>query len=317
MRKAFMHVFSLLCLIMFVPNVFAAEADKNDTKTPKFKPSLSVGYAFSAQNDFVFDGVNGASLGGVRKITTRIPSMSGLYISGDFQYNFTDRLCLSVSAHWALPLANSTTGEDFNDNVGNREWDSDKRDWVSADILVSYAFLKNVSFVKDLSGVAGIRGDYQNIKFKNAHNNVIILSSPADTANYEIYTYSPVIGVSTTFKGFKAGIFGGDIKLGMMGSPLVYTSLKYNETFVGGLAFNADEKFWRCMFWNFSAEMTAISVKLGQTADLSVIAFGQYTQYYMNNDVTITYTPSGETNDFKFTASPNLAVVGLKLAIAF
>jgi hypothetical protein len=279
---------------------------------------MSVGYAFSAQTDFIFDGVNGASLLGARKITTRIPSLSGLYISGDLLFNFTDRLGLSVGGRWAFPLGSVSTHEEYNGNPAiGRDWDSDRRDWVSADVLLSYILLKNVSFVKDVSLVVGFRGDYQNIKFKNAHNASGVASGMTDSVTYEIQSYSPVFGVSSTFKGFKAGIFGGDIKLALLGSPSAYTSLKYTETFASGASLNVDDRFSRTYFVNFAADVTAISAKLGSKADLSVIIFGQYTQYHMDDRVIMSTTPATSEFEYKFNASPNLAVVGIKAAVAF
>jgi hypothetical protein len=80
---------------------------------------------------------------------------------------------------------------------------------------------------------------------------------------------------------------------------------------------NVDEKFWHCYFFNLAAEITAISAKIGPKADLSVIAFGQYTQYFMDSHVTVATNIPGVVNDFNFTARPNLATVGIKAVIAF
>jgi hypothetical protein len=190
MRKIFVQILLLLCLIVFAPNVFAA------------------------QTNFEFDSVNGLNLLGAAKISNRIPSLSGVYIGGDFLFNFTDRLGLSLGARWAFPIGSISTHEEYNESsIVGRDWDSDRRDWVTADVLLSYVFFKNVSFVKDISAVVGLRGDYQNIKFKSPHNSSNVATGLTDTVNYEIQTYSPVFGVTSTFKGVKSGIFGGDIKL--------------------------------------------------------------------------------------------------------
>ena len=308
-------------MVLFAASAFAADG----TATPRFKPSLSIGYAFSGGTNFDFASVDGTTIFGGREFDHRIPNLSGAYVAGDLLFNITNRLSLTAGVKGTVSFKNGTDDEMVGFTppaFAVRNWDADARYWCTADLLLSYAIVKDASFLKDLSAVAGFRYDYHKISFKNAQVTAGgVVSLPTDKTDIKMQTYSPVLGVTSTLQGFKSGIFGGDIKLSLLGSPFVFGRMDYTEGF-GDPAFRFEvaENFGRSYFLNIGAEVTAISAKIGPRADLTVALFGQYTQFVIDDKVTMTGVTGGGlvvTKDFNFTARPNMAVVGLKAAIEF
>ena len=311
----------LFCMVLFAASAFAADG----AATPRFKPSVSLGYAFSGGTNFDFASVDGTTIFGGREFDHRIPNLSGVYIAGDLRFNVANRLSLTAGVKGTVSFKNGTDDEMVGfapPAFAVRNWDADDRYWCTADLLLSYAIVKDASFLKDLSAVAGFRYDYHKISFKNAQVTAGgLVSLPADKTDIKMQTYAPVLGVTSTLQGFKSGIFGGDIKLSLLGSPFVFGRMEYTEGFADpAFKFEVADNFGRSYFLNLGAEVTAISAKIGPRADLTVALFGQYTQFVIDDKVTMTGVTGGGvvvTKDFNFTARPNMAVVGIKAAIEF
>ncbi len=307
-------VVTLLCFIFCSSFVLAAEGDRIPYK--KFKPSISLGYAYQGGTDLVLDGKDGASLLGAHKIDLDIPLKHGSYIAGDFQFNFTDRLNLTVGGRIVNALTTPGSREEYNSNPGiSRYWESDKQYWVTGNVLMSYAFLKNASFVKDISGVAGVRWDYSKISFKNPSNPSGVASSSYNTIDLKTSMLSPLVGISSTFNGFKSGVFGGDIKVGLTASPITLGRVKFEENFTA-TKMEADDKFNRYFMFSLSAEATVISAKLGPRAELLASIYGEYTKSYINSDIEMTATGDA-TGKYNFSMQPSVALIGAKVAIEF
>ena len=116
--------------------------------------------------------------------------------------------------------------------MADRTWDSDgTAHWVSSDLLVSYALIKDRPIIKDLSVVAGVRWDYQTMSFDDPRNALNVLSSPADTVDFRMQTLAPVAGLSLTVGGLKSGIWLGDAHLRVLAGPIVWGNEDYRETF--------------------------------------------------------------------------------------
>ena len=190
----------LMCFVLCASLVFAGEdvARSGDDSKWRFKPTLSVGYAFSNHTHIKFDSDIG--LAGVRNIDLKIPGFSGVYLAAELPFALTDRLKLTLGGRLAFPGSNREATEAYNDFVANRDYDSNDRYWVTADLLLSYAFIKNVSCLKDLSAIIGFRWDYQTMSFDNPHSTFGILTSPLDKVSFRMYTYTPVFGLTSTFK---------------------------------------------------------------------------------------------------------------------
>jgi len=312
---------SMLFLVLCASLVFAADRGMTakDDGSWKLKPTLSVGYAFGGATNLTFTGVHGASLLGANRIAWKIPNISGVYIAGELPVMLTDRLNLALGGRWVFPGSDKEVHEGYNysPTIG-RDWNSDERDWVTVDLSLSYAFVKNASFLKDISAVVGFRWDYHNISFENPHNPVGVASGPTDTVDFKMNTYSPVFGLTSTFKGFKSGIFGGDIKIGAFASPVAWGDIEYKEPFGGaGTSISFDGNLDRCYFYNVVGEMTALSGKIAPKIEASLSIFAQYTKFFAEDRVSGTTTPVATRRNFDFSMHPGLATVGAKVAIAF
>lgn len=305
---------SVLCFI-FCSSAVAADGDA----LKRFKPSISLGYAYMGGTNLVLDGQNGAVLLGANKIDIDIPDKHGSFIAGDFQFNFTDRLNLTVGGRIANALTRPGSHEEYNNaSAIGRDWESDKQFWLTGDVMVSYAFLKNVSFVKNISGVAGLRWDYSSISFKNPTNASGVISASTDKVDLKVSMVSPVIGVSSTFDGFRSGIFGGDIKVGLLASPFTSGRIKYKESFnPAGTEIEADDNFYKAMMFSLSAEAALITAKIGPKAELLVSIYGQYTRHFIDSDIELSAVPGGTHGDFNFSMKPSMAIAGVKASIEF
>lgn len=323
MGRKFLGFLGLLSLVVFSSVALAGDyvvPEKASKSEPawRFKPSFSMGYAFGGDMDLTLSLADGPSLLGVTAAKLEVPSFSGVYIAGELPFAITDRLLITVAGRWAFNAADDASLELYNEtNLFGRLWDSDGRDWVTADLLVSYAVVKDLGFLKELSGAVGFRFDHHAMSFENAHRPRLVLSLPSNTIEYEMNTYSPVFGLTSTLMGPRSGIFGGDIKLSFFGSPVGFGDMNYKETFGPTIALEYDGGLDDVAFYSFSGEFTALSGKVspGMTASLSV--FGQYTEFFVEGGVTAVSSPIRFERDFDFGCNPSLAVVGLKASLAF
>jgi hypothetical protein len=323
MRKMMIKVLMLACVVLFASMAFAEGVKVNDPakqdREPRFKPTLSVGYAFLGDTSMKFVA-RGGTFFGVGKIDLKVPSVSGLYLAGELPFALTDRLTLTLGGRWAFSGSSTEATEVYNSGIALRNWDSDDRDWVTADLLLSYAFVKNVFFLRDISGVLGFRWDYQKVSFDDPQAQGV-LSLPTDTITFRMNTYSPVLGLTSTIKGFKYGIFGGDIKLGGFGSPIAWGNMKYTEEFAQTTRLRFDDDLNRVYYFNVLGEITALSGKIGSGVEASLSIFAQYTKFFVKDNPTGKGQFGGvglpAATDFHFTMRPNLTTVGIKASAAF
>jgi hypothetical protein len=313
MKKTTMEILVIVCLVLCALVTFAAE---KETGYSWFKPSLSVGYAFSGDTNITFT-TKQVGLGGITKIDAKVPDVSGIYVAGELPFALTDRLKLALGGRCAFSISNEHMNEVYNEVIARRKWESENRYWVTADLSLSYAFIKNFSFIRDVSAVLGFRWDYQSMKFKNPQAQGV-LSSPVDTISFRMNNYTPVFGLTSTFKGFKYGILGGDVKLGVFGSPVGWGKPKFTEEFGNLARIRFDGDFNHAYYFNVLGEITALSAKITKGVEASVSVFAQYTKFYINDDVTgkIDGIIIGRS-DFDFKIRPNLATVGIKASMAF
>ncbi|MEE9910440.1 MAG: hypothetical protein K4571_01850 [Deltaproteobacteria bacterium] len=305
----------IVCLISFSAMVFAEEPDGVILK--RFRPSISTGYAYMGPTNIVFEAKN-IPLLGAGKFDVDLPGKSGSYVGGDFSFSFTDRLNLTVGGRLANAWTTPVMHEQYNGNPAiGRNWESDQQFSMMVEAMLAYAFVRNVSFVKNVSGTVGVRGDFQHIRFKDPSQASGVVSSVIDKMDLNVGTVSPVIGVTSTFSGFRSGIFGGDIKVGVSASPFALGSVKYEETFSpAGTKVEAEDNFYRSMMISASAEATVITAKINPKADLMVSIYGQYTRYFIDSEIEMQAT-GGSTGDFNFSMQPSMTIVGIKAAVEF
>ncbi len=323
MKKIMIVISALVCFVLCASLAFAGEdvAKSGDDSKWRFKPTLSVGYAFSSDTHIKFDSDIG--LFGVRNIDLKTPGFSGLYLAAELPFALTDRFKVTLGGRLAFPGSNRGATEAYNDFVANRDWDSNDRYWVTADLLLSYAFVKNVSCLKDLSAIVGFRWDYHTMSFDNPRVTFgFVVTSPLDKVSFRMHTYTPVFGLTSTFKGFKYGIFGGDVKLGIFGSPIGWGNARYNEEFGVGGAFGQiriDGDIDRVSFFKILGDFTVLSGKITPGMEASLSFFAQYTKFFARERLSgVGHSGAAVAlSDYNFKMRPDLATLGIKASIAF
>ena len=322
MKKIMIVISALVCLVFCASLAFAGDkAVDNPVKKdrePWFKPSLSVGYAFSSDTHIKLD-MESIGIVGLRDTDLKIPGFSGVYLAAELPFALTDRLKLTLGGHLAFPGSNRGATEAYNGFVASRDYDSNDRYWVTADLLLSYAFVKNVSCLKDLSAIIGFRWDYQTMSFDNPHSTFGVLTSPLDKVSFRMHTYTPVFGLTSTFKGFKSGIFGGDVKLGIFGSPIGWGNAKYSEEFGQIARISIDGDLSRVTFYKILGDFTLLSGKITPGIEASLSFFAQYTKFITRERLSGGGYLGGAVgqSDFDFKMHPGLATLGIKASIAF
>lgn len=315
MKKIMIGILAVLCMVLFVSAAFAGEKEEASW----FKPALSVGYAFDAVDPHFTFTTRGAPLIGGTNIDIEPPRLSGIYTALELPFAVTDRLKLALSGSLTSNLTSDDMDETYNFGTIRRSWDLDNSNnrW-SADFLASYAFVKDLSFIKDISAVAGVRWDYQTARYDEPFNVMGVLSGPGDTEEFTMYTLAPVFGLTSTFKGYKYGIFGGDIKLGLLGGPIVFGHLDYKEKFGNGALswhFDDDLNSGGYLFKVFG-EITALSGKIAPAIDGSLSIFAQCTVSKAGGTLDGTAN-TGATQGFDFESDSSVVAIGLKAAITF
>jgi hypothetical protein len=289
--------------------------------TWQFKPAIEVGYASGGSYTLTLNTATGVALLGANRIDVKVPTAPGIYVAGELPVRLTDRLTLALDGRWIFFGTGKTADENYNGLSGiHRTWDTDKRGWGTVDLLLSYAIVKNAGVVKDISPVVGFRWDRYDLGFNNPTNATGVANLPGDTVDFRMNTYAPVFGLTATFAGFRSGNFGGDIKLGVFGSPWIWGDMTYTETFAAFTSLRFEGNNIRGSFVTVMGEATLLSALIapGRPATLALTA--QYTRLSTHETVLGTGFAGGavlaQTN-FDFSASPSVFTVGLKGAIAF
>ncbi len=342
MKKSFFGIAASLCLVLCVSFAFAAEQvepnDKCTAATPApaspccfLQPSFSTGFSEAGATNYQFNFLAATGLAGVSSLNFRSPAFAGYYLAGDLPYAVNDRFKVTLGARWA-PGYNSGTGQDtYTEPIPppqfGRGWASGDSDWVTADLLASYVLARNCSCLKDFSIVAGFRYDYHHMGISDAIPTPFVNGKASDTIGLTTQTYGPVIGVTATLPGYKCGIYGGDIKIGVLGSPVVWGNMDYRETFgavqpYALLSINGNLEARQTEFFCISAEATAVSWKMCSGLQATVSIFADYTQFYGAGNLAGQVSVSGfpgpvETSPAGFSMSPYLLTAGLKFALAF
>jgi hypothetical protein len=324
MKKIMLGIVAVLCMVLFVSAAFAGEKgaisnSEGNYWAPWFKPALSVGYAFDAiDSNFTFT-TRGGPLLGVTREDIEPPRLSGIYTALELPVDVTCRLKLALGGSLTSNLTTDDMREVYNYGIARRIWDLDNSNnrW-SADFLASYAFVKDLSFIKDISVVAGVRWDYQTARYDEPLAVGSIGSGPRDKEDFTMYTVAPVFGLTSTFKGYKSGIFGGDIKLGLLGGPIVFGHVNFKETGANRadfLRFDDDLNSGGYLFKVFG-EITALSGKITPAIDGSLSIFAQCTLSKAGGTLDATDS-TGATGSFDFDSASSVVAIGLKAAITF
>jgi hypothetical protein len=320
MKKVLISCVVAVCMILFASAAFAGEQAKGEGNNwaTWFKPTVSVGYAFDASQPHYTFTTRDFALLGATKIDIKPPRLTGIYLAGELPVQVTSRLKLALEGSWTWSLTNDNMDEVYNHGTARRSWDLDNNsDMATVAFLASYAFIKDLSFIKDISAAAGMRWDYHTMRFDEPFKVIGVASSPADTIDFRMHTLEPIFGLTGTFKGFKSGIFGGDMKLGVLAGPIVWGHVNYKERFVGaGTLWHFNDDLSSGYLVKVFGEITALAGKISPGMDGSLSIFAQYTRSKASGTLDATANV-GPGASFDFDTASDVIDIGLKAAITF
>jgi hypothetical protein len=323
MRKAFIWILALFCFSLTIPAAFAGEdvPATDGADRPWFKPTLRVGSAFDVGDGVYYLHTENLALAGLIRSHPKLPSAARVYLAAELPVSVTDRLTLSVGGSWAF----YTRARDVHESLGFavRNWDRDNRDdWVSADFTVSYAIVKDVSIIKNLSVVGSLRWDYRDMFFTDPYVAAgAVASLPADELDIKTQTLAPVFGLTCTLAGRKSGLFGGDIKFGALAGPVVWGTVDWRETFATPMfhfGFKGHPSHGYVV--NTFVELPVYSGAIKPGLDGSVSFFADYTRTFVNGPVGGARYSSGvliDTSPYHFESLSNVMVLGINASFAF
>jgi hypothetical protein len=321
MKRFLICLLALSCLIFLIPAAFAAE---DAAGTPFFNPTLRVGCAVDAgTSHYTFTTARSPIALLYGDDLTR-ESHPRFYLGLELPFAVTDRLTLKLGGSWAF----SGTEKDLLETgtapgvVGLRSFSADGANhWATADLLVSYALIRDAGVVKSLSAVAGVRWDYQSMGFHYPYAVTTFNSASSNTIDFRMQTLAPVFGLDCTFTGIKSGVWGGDLELAFLAGPIVWGSEDYHVSYFPGnisrMRMHGD--FHEGYIVDVFAEATVLSGKITPAMGASLSVFGEYTHTIAKGEVTGTIsigTPPLRS-PFHFETGSDVVVFGLSGALAF
>ncbi len=317
------RLFGVLSLVLMLPFISSALAGEDvpaaGTTVPRFNPTLRVGCAFdAAETHYVFDAKR-SDLSDVTKIDLNRAPHARLYLAAELPFALTDRLALAVDGEWSFSRTEKQLGLSGNNGVFALYWDpDDTAHWVTADLLVSYALVRDAGVIKDLSVIAGARWDYQTMGFTNPHDVRGFISRPTDTIDFRMQTLAPVFGLGCTLTGIKSDIWGGDVNLLFLAGPIVWGSEDYAETFANIETIRFHDTFHHGYMIKAYADVTVLSGKITPSMEASLSIFGQYTRIDAKGDVEGTITGGAPNRSpFAFEMKSDVGVIGIDASLAF
>jgi hypothetical protein len=313
-----------LSLFLLVPTAFAGE-DGSGTDTadrPWFMPTLRVGCGFDV-GDTVYDlKTRGVALAGLTRSNPKLPSTARVYLAAELPVAVTDRLTLSLGGSWAFYTRARDVHESINTIFSRRDWERENRDdWVTADFTVSYALIKDVSIIRNLSVVGSLRWDYRDVLFTNAHNDVFLNSAPTDELDIQMQSLAPVFGLTCTLAGRESGFFGGDITFGALGGPVVWSDVEWREGFAApAFQFLMKGNPSHGHIVNAFVELPVYSGTIKPGLDGSVSFFADYTRTAVRGNIDGARYSGGvliNTSPYHFETLSNIMVLGINASLEF
>ena len=290
------------------------------------KPAISVGCLWNLGNTEYTLTARGAGIGGVTERLYDYKTSSAIYLAGRLPITFGKRLEVAISGSWAIPAGSSDVKHEdfFGVLLGGRTWEAETN-WVTADLRLSYALVKDFYFIKALAPVGGLRYDYWKTKYDDPHDVSpgFAVASPTDKADFYTSTLLPYIGLKTTIGGLKIGAFGGDLKLGAIGGWTAWGKVKHYETrdltgprhdtFKGRLR-NSGHFF---DFGEFFGEYTVLSFALSRSIQGSLSIFAKYNLFNATGKLDGTRVPAGTFDTFDFKIDRSSLAAGISAALKF
>ncbi len=313
MKKIIVGILALLLVGTLVPAAFA----QDENCRPWFAPTLRVGLAVDAQRPLYSLQAQGLPLVGISRFDLELRSVERPYIALELPFYVTDRLAVTLDGDWSFTAWERDVNERYLFMLAGKTWDSDgTAHWVSSDLLVSYALIKNRSIIKDLSVVAGVRWDYQSMSFDDSENGLGIPALATDELSFRMQTLAPVGGLSLTLGGLKSGIWGGDVHLKVLAGPIVWGNEDYRENVVAiPLKFTGDISHGYVV--RGYGDITLLSGKFGPNMEGSLAFFAQVTKTVAKGEADASILGTVPTFPYDFKSDNFTLVFGLGATLAF
>jgi hypothetical protein len=231
--------------------------------------------------------------------------MLGLTATAVSRTGFGGALTFSIYA-----LGNSKDTENYNHNLalvqGSRHWHT-KNDTYSFDGVGFYNLFSTAALV------GGFRWDHLETSFERPSGQIAILGLAGDETVLVVNVYQPYVGVMVDQGGASRVM-----RIGMVGWPQLYGSVKYEETVgapgsrVGGLSASVTDGYFWEMFGEYGMREQAYM-------GAAVSVFGKWTQYHVKGDLSGDQDVIGvgtvASDRFKISMHRNAWTAGVKLAI--
>jgi hypothetical protein len=306
-----------------------AMSGSDDTRFITIKPALSVGYLLNLGNTEYTLTARGAGIGGVTKRLYDYDTSSAIYLAGRIPVTIGRRFEATLSGSWGIPAGSSDVKhEDFFGGalLGGRTWDAETS-WVTGDVRLSYAIVKDFAFIKAVAPVGGLRYDYWKTTYDDPHkvSPGFAAAAPTDEANFHTSALLPYVGLTATIRGLKIGAFGGDLKLGVIGGWTVWGKVRHEEDRNGGGSVRSDEfkgdlrnSSHAFDFGEFFGSYTVWSFAPSRRIHGSLSLFGKYNLFNAKGKLDGTRTGTFSAQDtFDFKIERSSAAVGICAALAF
>jgi hypothetical protein len=318
MKKIITAILVLVCVAAFLPAAFAGETENH---RPWFQPTLKIGVAFDAEPAHYKLSTYPNFLG-YSDVDLKLGGVGRPHFTLGLPLSVTDRLTVSLNGDWSFTSSDKLNASVHYTNLAGttilyREYDTDgTAHWLSTEGLVSYAFIKDFSFLKNASVVAGVHWDYLYMDFDKPEGTLTVSS---DWLHFRLQTLAPIGGLSGTFKGFKKGIWGGDMHLSVLGGPIIWGHAYYKEVInnVNRLRYRGDVSHGYIV--KALADVTILSGKITPTMEGSVALFVQFTKTDVDGTISCRdlSQPFVAPRDFSFGGGGTVGVIGLSAAISF
>ncbi len=310
----------------------AMAADEGDSPPALvLRPTVSIGYLGSLDGPgySLRAASDVTSLGGIAFRDFKYEHYSSLYLDIGLAADIGERFRAEIVSRWAVPATVTdlaqTESHPADPTVDGRQWKA-RTLWSALEANVSYALVKDASYLASFRPKVGVRWDYWNIKGSDPFGvfGPIAVYSPTDTMKYNSSSVMPFVGFTTTIGGLQRGMFGGDLVLDAELGWVAWGEAKHDE-FRNNNFFRNDVMKGNLdagYFYQISVTYTVLTLDFSPKAKGTVALFGNVSGYHAEGDFTGTRTNAagaivGGPFPYAYTADRTLFATGLTLGMTF
>jgi hypothetical protein len=325
MKKIVTSFFVICFLMTSVALVSAQTGGQYDSWDVAVKPAASLGVLWSLGNTNYSLTAHNGGIGGVTERQYKYDGFPAVYLEAKIPVMLTKRLELALSGSWAIPVVDTDVKhEDYAGSLlGGRTWDT-KTTLLTANLQASYAVVKNLGILKSLAPAVGLRLDYAKTSYDSPHDVSSGFGAAAYTDSAEFYSSAllPYVGVTAVLGDFKAGKFGGALKLSLIGGWTAWGEVQHEEWRNGG----ADIRFDQfkgdldsdSYFVEVGGEFTMFSFALSQRAEGALSLFTKYSFFHAKGELDgVRSGTMSEVDIFDFNMNRSGVTTGITGTIKF